>query len=211
MTKDLKQGPGIGKSRLSVCVLMSVFCLLISGCGFHPIYGARDSDSPVSEKLNDVAIENISDRYGQMLRNQLIDRMYGKGRPHNPAYHLDVHLRETEEGIGLLQNAITTLTELNLYADYSLKDAAGKEVVKGTAHAVATFNQLQQEYGTLAADEGAHQRSLNEIAEEIVERLSLYFSEGTAITPAAPSASVPIPGLGTPNNMPFGTTATPPK
>jgi LPS-assembly lipoprotein len=175
------------------CLLSSVVCLL--GCGFHSVYGSRDDGTPVAAELNQVAIDNIPDRYGQMLRNELIDRMYGKGRPPKPAYHLEVRLRETEEGIGLLPNAITTLTELNLYADYSLKDPTGKAVVSATAHAVATFNQLQQEYGTLAADEGAHQRTINEIAQQIVERVSLYFSEGTTIKPAPPSNPVLVPNL----------------
>jgi LPS-assembly lipoprotein len=182
------------------CLLTSIFCLLVSGCGFHPVYGSHDDGAPVAAQLNQVEIANIPDQYGQMLRNELIDRMYGKGRPHNPVYHLDVQLRETEEGIGLLPDAITTLTELNMYAEYSLKDAQGKEVVRATAHAVATFNQLQAEYGTLAADQGAHQRSVNEVAEQIVERISLYFSEGTTITPAAPVKPVLIPNLVTPGN-----------
>ena len=156
--------PGYREAGKIFCLLVSAFCLPLAACGFHPVYGSRDDSTPVAAELNNVAIDNIADRYGQMLRNELIDRMYGKGRPPNPKFHLEVRLRETEEGIGLLPNATTSLTELNLYADYSLKDATGKEVVKATAHAVATFNQLQQEYGTLAADEGAHQRTIDEIA-----------------------------------------------
>ncbi len=90
-----------------------------------------------------------ADRNGQRLRNNLIDRMYHDGRPQNPKYELAITLRETEEGIGLFaERHLVSLTELNLYADYILKDPSGKEVVHATAHAVATFNQLQQEYGT---------------------------------------------------------------
>jgi len=195
MTDTREQRTDIKSQKKYFCLLFSVLCLLTSGCGFHSIYGARDDNAPVAAELNEVMIENIPDRYGQMLRNQLIDRMYGKGRPQNPKYHLEVRLRETEEGIGLLPNAITTLTELNLYADYSLKDASGKELVHATGHAVATFNQLEAEYGTLAADQGAHQRTIKEIANLIVERLSLYFSEGVIITPPPPAKPVPIPGL----------------
>ena len=109
--------------------------------------GARDDDKPVAAELNEVGIDSIPDRYGQILRNNLIDRMYSQGRPQNPKYELTIHLRQTEEGIGLLPNATTSLTELNLYAEDILKDLkTGKELVHATAHAVATFNQLQQEY-----------------------------------------------------------------
>ena len=179
-----------------LCLLTSVFCLLTSGCGFHPLYGSRDDNSSVSAELNDVAIDNIADRNGQILRNDLIDRMYHNGRPQSPKYTLTASLRTLEEGIGLLPDATTSLTELNLYADYTLKDQAGKTVVTATAHATATFNQLQEEYGTLAAEQNAYQRCLDEVSEQIVNRISLYFSEGTTIKPPAQGpAPVPIPGL----------------
>ena len=160
------------------------------------MYGAHDDGTPVAEQLNDVEIENISERNGQMLRNDLIDLMYGKGRPQSPDYHLNVALRSYEEGIGLLPNATTSLTELNLYADYSLKDINGKEVVKATAHATATYNQLQAAYGAYAADENAYQSCITEISRQIVNRVSLYFSEGTTIKPPAQEpAPAPIPGI----------------
>jgi LPS-assembly lipoprotein len=175
------------------CLLFSVVCL--PGCGFHTVYGAHDDNTPVAAQMNSVEVENIAERTGQMLRNDLIDRMYLDGRPQNPQYRLTVSLRSLEEGIGLLPNATTSLTELNLYADYSMKDAGGKEVVKATAHATATYNQLQAEYGTFVAEQNAYQHCIDEISEQIVNRISLYFSEGTSIIAPAPATPVPIPGL----------------
>ncbi|MGE3623496.1 MAG: LPS assembly lipoprotein LptE [Bdellovibrionales bacterium] len=165
---------------------MPVFCLL-AGCGFHPIYGARDDNSSVAAELNQVAVENIPDRPGQMLRNGLIDRMYGKGRPRNPKYHLEISLNWTEEGIGLLPDATTSLTELNLNADYYLKDDTGKVLMHAVAHAVANYNQLEEQLGTVAARDNAYQRSLNMIANEIVIRLGLFFSEGAALPKPKPA------------------------
>ena len=198
MTEGRKQGSRIRSSGLLVCLLLPVLCLLAS-CGFHPIYGARDDSTPVAAELNQVAIDGIPDRYGQMLRNGLIDRMYGKGRPSQPKYHLEVVLRTNEEGIGLLPNAVTSLTELTLNATYSLKDEHGKSVMTAVAHTVANYDQLQEQYATLAAQEGAYERSINEIAEQIVNRVSLYFSEGNTVAPAPPPVvPVQIPGLTTP-------------
>jgi LPS-assembly lipoprotein len=176
------------------CLLFSVFCLL--SCGFHPIYGSRDDNTPVAAELNQVAIDGIPEQYGQMLRNGLIDRMYGKGRPQQPKYHLSVGLKSTEGGIGLLPNATTSLTELTLNATYSLKDAQGKVLMSAIAHTVANYDTLQQQYATLAAQQGAYERSINEIADQIVNRVSLYFSEGNTITPPPPpTVPLQIPGL----------------
>jgi len=164
--------------------------LLLTACGFHPIYGARSDDgTPVAEQLNQVAIENIAERRGQILRNELIDKMYGKGRPDHPLYHLVVRLRAAEENIAVQSNAISTRTMLNSYGDYALQDAQGKEILKGTAHSVTSFSTLADQYANLAAEEDAIDRTFSEISEQIVNRLSLYFAEKKPDASAAPSSS----------------------
>jgi LPS-assembly lipoprotein len=161
---------------------LAAVCLifLLAGCGFHPVYGSHDNgDKPeVAAQMNNVAIDNIADRHGQILRNNLIDRMYGQGRPQNPQYHLSVNIKATEEGLGILENAVSTLTELTLTATYTLTDANGKELMKGTAHSVSSFNQISAQYSTMAAEQDAYQRTIDEVSEQIVNRLGLYFSEG---------------------------------
>jgi LPS-assembly lipoprotein len=191
MTEDRRQGSGIGKNGtnvirafLPVCFLIPVFCLL-TACGFHPVYGAHGDDgSPVAERMYQVAIDPIPDRPGQMLRNDLIDRMYGKGRPAQPAYHLVVKLRISEEDLGLLANATTALSGLHAYGDFVLTDAGGKTVLSGAAHSMATYDKLSSQYATLAARDGAIERTVREVSEQITSRLSLYFAEQAAPSPS---------------------------
>jgi hypothetical protein len=64
-----------------------------------------------------------------------------------------------------------------MFGDYSLTDTHGKLLVSGTAHSVASFDRLDQMYGTVAARQDAYERTLREVSEQIVNRLSLYFSE----------------------------------
>ena len=164
--------------RRALCLLPMLG--LLAGCGFHPIYGTHDganSDSPVALDLNNVSIDNIPDRDGQMLRNNLIDRMYGPNRPEHPQYHLSVKVHFNEEDIGILADATSTRTLLNMYGDYVLTDAHGGEILHGEAHSVTSYNRLDQMYGTVAAQQDAHQRTIHEVGEQIVNRVSLYFSE----------------------------------
>ena len=155
-----------------------ILVLAQAACGFHPVYGSRDAgDMPVAMDLNNIAIDNIPDRDGQILRNHLIDRLYGTNRPDKPAYHLAVTLHSSEEDLGILANATSTRSLLNMTADYSLTDRAGKEILKGAARSVASFDKLDQMYGTVAANQSAHERTLREVGEQIVNRLSLYFAE----------------------------------
>jgi LPS-assembly lipoprotein len=161
-----------------IACLLSSFALL-AGCGLHPIYAAHgvDDNSPVAMDLNNVAIDNIADRNGQMLRNDLIDRMYGSNRPEQPLYHLKINIHYNEEDLGILANATSTRSLLNMYGDYNLTDAHGHTMVTGSAHSVASFDKLDQMYGTVAARQDAYERTLHEVSEQIVNRLSLYFSE----------------------------------
>lgn len=165
----------------SLCLLISVLCLL-AACGFHPVYGSHDDNgNPVAATLNQIAIENIPDRQGQILRNDLIDRLYGKGgRPQQPAYHLAVTLRNSQEDLGIQANATSTRTLMNMSATYVLTDTTGKKILDGKAHSVASFNSISDQYATLAARDSAFERTINEVSEQIVNRLSLYFSEHPA-------------------------------
>ena len=164
------------KQFFFICLLMPVFCLL-AACGFHPVYGGSTAKGPVAEQLNQVAIDNIADRQGQLLRNDLIDRMYGKGRPSQPLYRLVIKLHTTQEDVGTLANAVATLTELNTYADYTLNDLKGKEILHGSAHSVTSYSRLDNQYATLASHDSAVERTVGEVSEQIVNRLSLYFAE----------------------------------
>ena len=166
---------GRGYHGSYLALLLCIF--LLSGCGFQPVYGTHDSGSSTIAALNDIAIDNIPDRNGQILRNDLIDRLYGKNRPSQPTYRLKVALSHSEEDLGILANATATRSLLNVTGDYVLTDAKGNEILKGTAHSVASFDKLDQIYATVAARQDAYDRTLHEVSEQIVNRLSLYFAE----------------------------------
>ena len=159
-------------------ILIPTLLLLLSACGFHPIYGGTDySGTPVAAQMNAVAIDSIPDRAGQILRNALIDRMYAKGRPKQPAYRLHVTLTTSVADVGILANATSTLSDLDTTGAYTLTDAAGNQLLTGTAHSVTSYSRLDDQYATLAAHDSAVERTAREISEQIVNRLGVYFAE----------------------------------
>ena len=168
-------GAGMTPVFISLILLFA-----LSGCGFRSVYGERSNshgDTAVATQLNDIAIEPVHERNGQMLRNNLIDMMYGKGRPAHPLYKLAVTLRSTEEDFGIQADATTTRTMVNMYGDFSLKTDSGKELLTGSAHSTSNINKISNQYATLVARNQAYERTINEVSEQIVSRLSLYFSE----------------------------------
>lgn len=163
-------------SNIGLCFAFMA-AVLLSACGFQPIYGtSRSSDSPVAAALNQVTIANIPDRQGQILRNRLIDRFYHNGRPTDPTHTLSITITATEIDLAIQKDATASRRQLNLNADYRLTDQQGREVQSGTARSIVSYNKLQAQYGTLASRDNALDRALQEVAEQITNRVSLYFA-----------------------------------
>lgn len=162
--------------RYGLCA--AVFCLLLASCGFQPLYATGDFggslDDQVAQKLQQVAIEPIPERSGQILRNHLIDLMYSKGRPAKPQHRLKVDLTTSEEYLGLLANATSTLAEVHCNATFTLTDTQGKEVFKGTAHSATTYDRLNNQFVNLSAHDDAMARTLSEIATQIANQVAMH-------------------------------------
>ncbi len=158
--------------------------LTLAACGFHPLYGGGAGEgTPVAEALQNVSIASIPNREGQVLRNQLIDRFYTHGRPDHPIAVLNVKLRKTEVDLGIQKDATATRRQIEVWADYSLTDMAKKDLFKGVAHSVVSYNKLAAQYGNVAAQRNAQERAVKEVGEQIVNRVSLYYSQGDQAEP----------------------------
>ncbi|MFA6279561.1 MAG: LPS assembly lipoprotein LptE [Bdellovibrionales bacterium] len=162
--------------------------LLLSACGFSPIYGDHAGSHAVTASMSDVFIESIDGQDGQFLRNKLIDRLYFHGRPAAPKAFLTVVLTSTEVGLGVQKDATTSRSQLEMNASYRLVGKDKKNLFSGTAHSVASYSRLTAQFGTLATQRDAYERALNEIGEQIAGRLSLYYAERER-----PSATKPAP------------------
>ena len=90
--------------------------LALCGCGFEPLYVEKkhdnmwyyggDFDTSISQEMAQISIEPISQRFGQIMRNELIDLLTPKGTPKSPKYRLFVHLTENQRHLRFLQFVI---------------------------------------------------------------------------------------------------------
>jgi hypothetical protein len=156
---------------------------LLTSC-YQPIYGNKVGGTPTAQeaRLNAIAIGNIADEQGQTLRNLLIDRMYGAGRPEKTDARLDITITQTIEDLGLQKDATTLRKRVTFTAVYTLVDAANKTVLSTQSRAFATYNYIDAQYGALVSKDSAHKRALHELADLITARLLVYYGEGDAGT-----------------------------
>ena len=147
-------------------------CLLLAGCGFHPLYASR-----TAPQLASVYVEPIPERDGYEMRNQLIDLFNSDGQEAGKRYRLTVTLNEASQGIALQNDATITRYNQTLDAKFTLSDAQGTTLYQGQQSELTAYNVVQSPYATLAAQQDASKRAAQDLAERIRLQLAVWFRQ----------------------------------
>lgn len=162
--------------RLAALAIVLGAVVPVSACGFRPLYGTGGVADAAAE-LSRVEVSVIPDRSGQILRNYLIQGLNPDGRPANPAYRLNVDLREREEELGIDKTDSAQRANLMITARFSLRTAADDhEVLNRRVGIITSYNILLDEFATLSAQNAARDRALRRIGSDIRTQLALYFT-----------------------------------
>jgi len=145
-------------------------CILLAGCGFHPMYG-----SSLAPALSSVYVEPIAERDGYELRNTLIDALQSDGDKAGKLYSLKVSLNESGQGIALQNDATITRYNNRLEAHYVLSDMKGAVLTSGTQVELSAYNVVQSPYATLTAQQDSSKRAAQDVAERIHLDLGVWF------------------------------------
>ena len=149
----------------------------LAGCGFRPLYADRPEGTGVANEITSVRIAPIRDRAGQVLRNELIDRLNPKGEPADPRFSLETSVSAAELKLGLRKDETATRTSIRFRSTFRLRDnGSGAIVYSSRASSVAAYNIVDSEYATMAAKRAARRRGLILIADSIALRLAAYFN-----------------------------------
>lgn len=164
----------------AVPALLFGMALVLSACGFQPLYGDNggQSASPV-DQMAAIQISPLPDRTGQQMHNLLRDRLNPTGQPRKPAYALDLRLWESSEKLGIRKDESATRAALNLSAQFTLISAQdGRRLLSGYVKSVSSYNILTSPFATGFSEADARARALRELADGIRTRLGIYFSRG---------------------------------
>ena len=102
------------------CRVLFLF-LLVSACGFQPLYVEKkhnnawyfsgDFDTSITQEMSQIKVEPIEERFGQIVRNELLDSLTPRGVPSHPKYRLYVELTDRQIIQQALRNDITATRE----------------------------------------------------------------------------------------------------
>ncbi|VVT02421.1 LPS assembly lipoprotein LptE [Erythrobacter sp. EC-HK427] len=151
--------------------------LSLSACGLQPIY-AGGSQGVIARGLADVEVAPIPGDEGWLVKNALEDRL-GRGANGGSArYRLDIVLDDTLEGFGLLTDDTIGRERRTLRARYQLVDIATDTIlVDATAGSDAGIDVVGSEYATIAAEQTALENLAEDVADQIVLRLTRVLRE----------------------------------
>lgn len=167
------------KRFLRISGLVTVAALLAS-CGFRPLYGPQGSDSAAYE-LAAIAINAVSERLDQNLRNDLIQGLTPFGEPAQPAYDLFIKANKSSSALAIQSNSTITRFNLLVTASFVLRDRESDlPIFRGSASAVGSYDAVRSDFATLTAEQDSARRTVREIAEEIRAQLSAFFSRRQA-------------------------------
>jgi len=159
----------------STCLVFAL--LVLSGCGFQPLYG-KSSDANTISKISEIKINPIKDRLGQQLHNYLLTALNPRGAPGNPLYLLEVLLTESKASLAVRKSAFATRANLQVTASFRLiPTKKGRPVFSGNSAITVSYNILNSDFATLSAEKDARNRAVREIAEDIRIQLAAYLSQ----------------------------------
>lgn len=168
------------KKIIAVCLIS-----LLAACGFEPLYVQKkhnnlwyfggEFDNSISSEMSQIKIQPIEQRFGQQIRNSLLDMLTPLGQPRNPKYRLYVMLKSKDIMQQAMRTDITATRERVRYLVYYRLTEGDTELVHGDSIAYVSYDILANPYSTTTAKKKTEEDAAKIIANDIALRLGAYF------------------------------------
>lgn len=158
--------------RMMALAGLGLMLTLAAGCSVRPMLAeqpARTAGAQMPAALDSVAVEPVSTRYAQEVRNHLIFLLHGgKARPQAPRYTLALDVTRKVGAAAQIQSGgenEPSAGTVTLTARYTLTDSqSGEPVAGGEQQVNAAFDRPRQEFAVLRAQRDAEDRAARELA-----------------------------------------------
>jgi LPS-assembly lipoprotein len=169
----------MGLSR-AVTALIAAAPAALLGCGWEPLYADLET-GPASDELRAIKVNPIPERIGQWLEMALRNSLNPRGEPTTPRYVLNTTLLTTLSNLGIQSQGLATLGQIDATATYTLVDLQSHgTLLSNTVHIANSFDLDPNEYSTLVGEDDTRRRTVAELDQEIVTRLTLFMQRRIA-------------------------------
>jgi LPS-assembly lipoprotein len=174
-----------GAGRLSRLVRGGLVALtlgvLASACTVQPVYMTIANGPNVAADLSAVQVEDVSDRVGQEVRNNLIFGFTGGGNPAPPRYELSLRVTTADARLGFERDETAPAYSVTVTVAYELREiATGKVILRSLNRGVASYDRSNQAFANQRAKIDAENRAAQSVADDIQLRLAAALASGKA-------------------------------
>jgi LPS-assembly lipoprotein len=166
--------------RVFLAVSVALLVLPLPGCGWEPLYGDPQT-GPASADLRAIRVAPISERIGQRLEMALRNSLNPTGEPTGFLYTLRTTLTVSLSDLGIQSQGTASLGRLDVFANSVLVDNRnGSVLLTNALHVQNSFALNPNQYSTVVGENDAGVRSVAELNQEIVARLTLFMEHRAA-------------------------------
>lgn len=152
-------------------------CLLLTACGFQPMYATRVDGSSASVELTSVAVAEQSTRLGQLIRNEVLSTIAPIGQQGPGRYALDLLPRAVEDVTIKGFDTDVLRRSFRVEVAFRLTEAgSGAELYSGRTFSQASYDRTGTPFADLQARITAEERAAKEVGADIATRLAAFFA-----------------------------------
>ena len=159
----------------------------LTACGFEPLYVEKTAgndlwyynnefDADIVREMGQIKVESVSDRIGQMIKNELMDTFNPFGTPKCAKYFLKLEPVNKDVTQQALRDDITATREKVKYTlNYSLWSKKDGQLVSGQSWIYLSYDLLDNPYSTSMDKKKIEKDGAKIIANDISLRLGASF------------------------------------
>lgn len=159
----------------------------LAACGFEPLYVEKTSgddlwyynnqyDTDIVREMAQIKIETVTDRIGQLIKNELMDTFNPHGTPKCAKYFLKIKPAQANTVQQALRDDITATREKVKYTvNYSLWSKENGRLVSGRSWVYLSYDLLDNPYSTTMDKKKVEKDGAKIIANDISLRIGAYF------------------------------------
>ncbi len=178
--------------------------MMLSGCGFEPVYGTHEANtSHAAVVIPDIIVEAkpadiTRKRLAQLYKAKLETVLNPSGDiPPSAPYQLTNIISETESAMAVSKDGTISRYNVVLQANLTLTRTSDNKVVyNGIVQRIGSYdNVLNAYYSTYISGQDAINRAAVELAEDVKSRMIAFFAKTPNPEPLPPAALVPPPSM----------------
>jgi len=168
------------RNRLFAVIGTGLLGASLAGCGFHPLYADHGHDG-LDPAMASVEVQQIHDRLGQVLTNQLRDGFNPHSASVSARYQLEVSLITSQYDSALRSDGTASHTSIRITANYVLRSLADKKpVVTGKVQSDNGLDVLDNQYANTIGVQTEELRAVHDVGDQIREKVALYLRQTAA-------------------------------